>query len=129
MKATDKRRDARELGTDYALADAEKMARKFPETFEIPELDERLNLAPGDYAKLIFRPVRSQGGAERMWVRVDSSSPSGSGTLYRGTLANEPDAHGKGLQFGASLSFAARHIIDVERATGRDTPAAMRARR
>jgi hypothetical protein len=121
MKAGNQRCDKRgPLGAGYMLADAEALTRQWPATFELPALDERLSLSPGDCAKLVFMPSGQRGGAERMWVRVESRRQCGGVTHYRGTLANEPIGDDLGLRLGAPVSFTSRRIIDVARGAGND---------
>jgi hypothetical protein len=99
----------------WCLEDGEEYHRKAPATFQIPDLDTRKILQPGDFAKLIFRIAVDDGSEsfERMWVIVREQTVTG----YMGMLDNEPDTIGKNNAFwvGAELPFEYRHIIDVAR--------------
>jgi hypothetical protein len=118
MKAANKSRAAGApllFPQGFALANAEALAADSPASFEIPALDERLRLSPGDCAKLIFK---SADKAERMWVRVERRRQCGTVAHYRGTLANEPIARAFGLRFGSAVEFTSRHIIDCTKGAG-----------
>jgi hypothetical protein len=52
-----------------------------------------------------------------MWVEVDHREGQGSGTLYSGTLANDP--HNPGFtRYGTRAWFTPRHVADVQPADG-----------
>src|SRR6185369_16248266 len=79
--------------TDFwQLASGEKAHEEQPETFWIPPLEERQNLARGQAARLIFEiEANTEDGGitvtrERMWVIVSERC----GTFYVGILDNQP---------------------------------------
>ena len=90
------------------------MHEAHPETFWIPEKQDRENLNTGDLAKLRFliRVVDEEGGkdviAERMWVEVAGCI----GRCYRGRLANQPTSTDD-FVVGSEVWFEARHVIDI----------------
>lgn len=91
----------------FRLVSGEQRHRQFPDTFEIPDADDRRSLAPGDEAKLLFQAPR---GTERMWVKVERVQRDGS---YTGVLDNTPallDA-----QLGDTVRFGPQHVIDIVR--------------
>jgi len=98
----------------WCLEDGEERNRLYPETFQIPDLEVRQALKPGDFAKLIFR-VAVEGdepdAVSRMWVIVRETIPGG----YLGILDNKPDSITENDRFwiGAELPFEYRHIISV----------------
>ena len=102
----------------WCLEDGEELHREAPETFWLPELEDRQSLQPGDLVKLIFRisvdneeePV----AVERMWVIVRERV----GEQYLGILDNDPYAIEENDEFwsGVELPFSPRHVIDIDRA-------------
>jgi hypothetical protein len=98
----------------WRLLDGEDFHRRFPTTFEIPDLALRKILRPGDFAKLIFEMIVADdehAAVERMWVIVRELTPSG----YVGMLDNEPSLIGQNdrLWVGSEMPFDYRHIIAV----------------
>ena len=99
----------------WCLDDGEDRHREAPETFWIPDLQQREALQPGDLVKLIFRisvnddeePV----SVERMWVIVRGRV----GGNYFGILDNDPFGIEENDEFwhGIEVPFAARHVIDI----------------
>ena len=71
----------------------------------MPPLDLRRNLPVGCFAKLIFE--YADGNGERMWVEVVQVTETG----YVGRLCNKSVCNGP--QYGALVTFAAKHIIDA----------------
>lgn len=97
----------------YKLMDGEKRNQANPDTFSIPELNERNNLPLDEcYAKLGFVMPRQKNrvSAERMWVRVKSKDSKG---VYTGELSNEP-AFVPNLFHGAVVRFKAKHVLDIQ---------------
>ena len=82
------------------LTDAEKRNRENPDTFQIPDKEERENLPVGAFAKLIFND------RERMWVRITEFTT----TDYEGVLDNEPVV--VKMKIGDKVRFKAKHVID-----------------
>lgn len=101
----------------WRLDDGEERHCKSPETFEIPPLEVRILLEPGDFAQLIFvidleDEEGPAEGTERMWVIVRERAPAGH---YVGMLNNRPSLIGENdvLWEGTELAFEPRHIIDA----------------
>jgi hypothetical protein len=100
----------------WCLEDGEARQRAAPTSFEIPGRQDREQLQPGDYAKLIFRislddesePV----AIERIWVLVRERVPGG----YLGILDNDPTsiAENDELWSGIELPFGPHHVIDIQ---------------
>ena len=100
----------------WCLEDGEALHREAPETFWLPDRQQRESLQLGDLVKLIFRisvgneeePV----AVERMWVLVRGRIA----TQYLGVLDNDPYAieENDELWSGVELPFAARHVIDID---------------
>lgn len=99
----------------YSLLDAEKQNKLYPESFEIPDREDRLNVKPDTFAKLCFQQVtkakKGSPSAERMWVKVTSTTPIGG--LYEGILSNNPISL-EGIVYGSRISFSAKHILDIQ---------------
>lgn len=96
---------------DFYLKNAEKLHEAHPDTFEIPEREERDSLRVGDIAKLVFvltSPEEGDPGAERMWVKVTNRQ----GANYVGELDNDPCAL-LGAEAGNFIEFGPEHIIDI----------------
>lgn len=90
--------------------DGEAQNAAHPTTFHIPPKEERLNLRPGDLAKVIFNPPSGQGYAERMWVKITEVPEPGK---YAGILDNDPTNPNLGLRFKARVEFEAKHVIQL----------------
>lgn len=102
----------------YTLDDPRINAAEAPYTFFLPSAEEVAALAPGDHAKLIFRPADPdrKWGAERMWVRIDRIDGDG----LEGTLDNVPDDV-PGLELGDRVAFQRFHVIACQWADARQT--------
>lgn len=87
----------------YTLTDAEQRAAEHPLTFNIPTKQERENLLPGDFAKMIFDE------RERMWVEVSAQTEDGG---YHGCLDNNPIVVTY-LRRGDVVTFYPKHVIEV----------------
>jgi hypothetical protein len=92
--------------SEYTLEDAEALNRANPDTFEIPDIDERTSLRRGDVVKLIF--TRPDGNSERMWVVVQFLLADGG---YFGELDNDPVLIP--IEDGWPVFFEARHVIAI----------------
>ena len=96
----------------YELDDGEALSREYPDTFSIPDKEDRDSLQIGDTVKLVFRMEETKGSddlaVERMWVEITAKHPTG----YEGTLANQP-AGSECLHHGQLIPFLACHIIDI----------------
>ena len=69
-----KRRGKNWLPDNVELANGEKLHKKHPTTFEMPDRSERENLKPGSTVKLLFQWIKQPEGqhfaGERMWVTI-----------------------------------------------------------
>jgi uncharacterized protein YegJ (DUF2314 family) len=92
----------------YTLIDGESRNAEYPDTFEIPSVEERRAVTSGDYVKLGFEyDDPSSMAGERMWVEVATV-----GDKLTGTLANEPIGT-TDLEHGDEVGFELRHIIGL----------------
>lgn len=87
-----------------------------PETFEVPDLELKKMIQPGDLVKLVWSVARSPG--ERMWVRVTHRH----GGRLMGNLEDQPlsvDMHP-----GEQVAFVIDDIIDCQliEATSEEVP-------
>lgn len=100
----------------WCLDDGEEYHRAAPATFQIPDLEAREALRPGDLAKLIFRisvdDASEPVAVERMWVLVRERQ----GARYFGRLDNDPECiePNEELWSGVEVPFSARHVIAVD---------------
>lgn len=112
----------------WCLDDGEARHREAPATFPIPSLERRLELKPGDLAKLIFHIAVDSAdepfAVERMWVLVREKV----GEVYLGLLDNDPYSLEENDEFwsGIELPFSARHVIGIELADEATRALAMR---
>lgn len=99
----------------YVLADALQTWRDWPDTFDLPDAEERASVPEGWFVKLVFKLLEPPPGmdnppdAERMWVRVVARDEEGP---WVGELANEPEWI-TALALGARVEFTPDHIIDI----------------
>jgi hypothetical protein len=101
----------------WTLASAEMRHAEHPDSFLIPERNERDTLAPGDAAKLLFDiETREAGrvtdrGVDRMWVIVKRRV----GDSYVGVLESDPGVtEGLTLRPGVEVLFRAEHVSDID---------------
>jgi hypothetical protein len=78
----------------------------YPDTFEIPNEDERLAIEPGAVVRLMFE--MKDGWGERMWVNVSSVNKR----HLVGTLSNQPLGIPR-LTYGDEIKFKRDHVIDI----------------
>lgn len=100
--------------TQYTLMDGEAQNAAHPTTFQIPSREERLNLRPGDLAKVVFKPTNGRGPSERMWVKITEVPEPGK---YVGTLDNDPTNSNLGIRFKSTVEFEALHVIQLHMVT------------
>ena len=101
----------KEMG--YLLTSGVELHEKHPDTFWIPDKEEKDSVRPGDCVKLIFSDGPGKPGGERMWVKVTSIVITSEGTeSLKGTLANVP--FWLSLEVGELIEFGPEHIIAVE---------------
>jgi len=93
----------------FTLANTEELNELYPDTFEIPSVDERKNLQLFSFAKVIFNPTDGERPSERMWVKVVSINKSGS---YIGLLDNEPVVMTE-LTIGDTIKFLPENIASI----------------
>jgi hypothetical protein len=79
----------------------------YPDTFWIPDVDEKESVRPGDTVKLMFETSDDWG--ERMWIKVEKRRRRG----FVGTVSNVPIGIPR-LGFGDRVKFMADHIIDID---------------
>jgi hypothetical protein len=91
----------------WKLMNAERLRKRSPRTFWIPEASIRSDLPLGAAAQLVFRT--KDGWGERMWVEVVDDH----GDHYVGMLLNTPVGIPM-LEPGAVLEFSPRHVINVD---------------
>lgn len=87
---------------------------RWPETFEIPDEEERRGLVEGDVVKLQFEieiPAEDESFGERMWVIVRGRS----GPYFIGELNNVPATSDEQerLQVGDRVVFLPEHVISI----------------
>ena len=96
----------------WRLGNVEERARKFPDTFHIPNAARRHSLKVGDHAKLCFEiadGTPSVGRGERMWVKVTRlDSPAYYGVVVNRSVIKVFPAAGALVQFGPE------HVADIE---------------
>lgn len=97
----------------YNLEDGEEGNRTYPSAFEIPDADQRNNIAPGMVAKLIFKA--QNGDRTRVWAEViGSANGHYSGSVVFGDpetdLGPQSDL---GIDAEDLLEFEARHVFDI----------------
>ena len=101
----------------WCLDDGEEYHRDAPDTFWLPQVEDRQSLKPGELVKLIFRisvgDKEEPVAVERMWVIVRERV----GDQYLGVLDNDPYAisENEELWSGVELPFSPRHVIDIDR--------------
>ncbi len=89
----------------WSLENAERMAKKYPETFEVLPRRLREGLREGDIAKVVIRSGRH---SERLWVLVEKAGRN----RYEGRLDSQPLFIP--LAPGATISFGPEHIYDLQ---------------
>lgn len=100
---------------NYTLISGVEMNAAHPDTFEIPDNNERAALVPGQYAKVGFQPTAPIGfSGERMWVEVRKVSMKGLKVEYTGVLANDPVCFAPGyLKCGDKVVFGPEHVLSI----------------
>lgn len=98
----------------YYLEDVDWLAQYLAD-INPPDREERLNLTPGTYVKLVFRfnsetSERADNECERMWVEVIDFDESNE--TYQGILANTPH-HSDSITCGDALCFHPSHIMAI----------------
>jgi hypothetical protein len=94
----------------YCLEDIEIQNRKYPDSFHIPEREQRENVKYNDVVKLVFNikdPATTRVVTERMWVVAKEKSHG----FYIGELNNTPCTERGNLRLGSKVIFRAEHIV------------------
>lgn len=96
--------------SQYTLVDGELSHAQHPDTFEIPDRDEREALRVGMLVKLgfVYHGLGQMGG-ERMWVTVTKADPKTG--MYTGTLDNVPLE--PVLSLGDEVEFMPQHVLSI----------------
>ncbi len=105
----------------FTFVDGVEMNRNHPDTFHIPDADEKAAIKVGDFVKIGFIPTddaKKEGIdiTERMWVKVSElDAPRGDSEplFLTGTLANDPFVFSDVLSFEDVVSFENRHILSI----------------
>ena len=85
--------------------DARKMARDFPETFQVPSSEEIATLNVGDFVKVA---CEFKDGGERFWVQIFELDPKR--RWFKGDVSN--DLCTNELNFGDEVMVFAYNIYD-----------------
>jgi hypothetical protein len=96
----------------WHLESGVKRNREHPETFWIPDEEEKQAIEPGVFVKLMFDTTDLWGRTnwgERMWVEVVAIKKR----HIVGVLRNQPLGIPR-LEFGNQLKFKRHHIIDID---------------
>jgi Uncharacterized protein conserved in bacteria (DUF2314) len=91
----------------WHLSSGVKRNRKYPDSFQIPDEEDRLAVVPGLVVKLMFE--MRDGWGERMWVNVTAVKRR----HLVGTLINLPVGIPR-LTAGDKIKFKRDHIIDID---------------
>lgn len=99
----------------WHLKSGQALNEAHPDTFEIPDAEERSAVVPTDFVKLVFEisefdPETNEFEGlhgERMWVKVEGSY----GPYFWGTLSNDPSTDL--LSHGDPVVFLPEHIISI----------------
>lgn len=94
----------------YELRNVVEHNRRY-KTFQIPPAKDRMNIARGQFAKLVFEA--NDEGIERMWVEISDRLPDGS---YRGKLKNHPATIT--LYYNDEVTFRPEHVCDIDGVAG-----------
>ncbi len=103
----------------WALDDAEVRLIEGRSAYWLPDRADRIAIAPGDHAKLIFRiapapdTANGESHCEWMWVAVDAVAEG----WWHGTLDNDPKEPGR-THYGMSVWFRPEHVIDILKPDG-----------
>jgi uncharacterized protein YegJ (DUF2314 family) len=90
----------------WHLASGVERNRKYPESFWIPDDEEKQAITPGMNVQLIFEV--KDGWGERMWVTVEAVD----GRRLVGTLFNQPVGIPR-LSSGRKIKFTRDDIINI----------------
>jgi hypothetical protein len=89
----------------WQLGSGVERNRTYPDTFEIPDEEDKNDIIPGDHVRLMFE-MRHWG--ERTWVDVVEVKRR----HFVGRLRNDPVGIPK-LEYGDTVRFKRDHIIDI----------------
>lgn len=88
------------MHANITLLDGVERNKQHPLTFEIPTVDEKAAVKPGDFVKIGFEMY---GRGERMWVEVTESG--------KGLLNNDPVL--MPMVCGEPVEFESKHILSI----------------
>lgn len=97
----------------WRLGDGEQRHQEYPQSFWVPDAEEKAWIEPGDLVKLMFEQTWPGGIGERMWVRVTKVGPRN----LEGRLDNHPVVIPR-LEADSVIRFERRHVIDLAFDTG-----------
>jgi Uncharacterized protein conserved in bacteria (DUF2314) len=91
----------------WHLSSGVERSRAHPDSFWIPNDDEKAAIGPGSVVKLMFD--MRDGWGERMWVMVVGVKPG----KFIGMLHNQPVGIPR-LDYGDRVKFKLEHVIDID---------------
>jgi hypothetical protein len=91
------------------LMDAQKQHNKYPDTFWIPDLNDRKSMKIGTICQLVFL---GQKHSERMWVIITEVDNDNEDIKYTGTLDNDP-IYIRYIKCGDEVKFEPKHVIKI----------------
>lgn len=93
----------------FTLIDGVQRNAEYPTTFEIPTVEDKASIEPGDYVKVGFE--REDGCGERMWVKVSTALGR---SQFTGQLDNDPILFPPtDLKCGDTVAFGAEHVLGI----------------
>lgn len=95
--------------TPYELVDGVERNRAHPTTFNIPSLEQKRMIGPGDFVKVGFVLKRQKGNVtvERIWLEVTAVLDD----VIVGTIANTPEY--LDAKFGDVVRGERRHVLQI----------------
>ena len=95
---------------NYKLINGIEQNALYPDTFEIPSVEEKSQIGVDSIVKLVFV---ANDLIERMWVIVTKVITDPSGTQMVGLLDNDPISLESGLKYGDEIKFTPDHVISI----------------
>jgi len=96
------------------LVNARAMARKHPQTFEVPSKEEIDEITPGDRIKIATSGKGNNFAAERFWCEVEGRT-MGRDTVIDCLVDNEllmSDEHG--YRYGDMIKVEPKHVYSIQ---------------
>lgn len=87
------------------LMDGVAMHAAYPDTFEIPSDERKMQVQPGWFCKIGVK--LPDGNTERIWTEVTDAEDG----LFLGKLANDPVLFE--MEYGDPVNFAADNILSI----------------